>query len=120
MIQQIEKERHDINEESKNKENSLKFLTNKVSRDFFSIDHIILENTDQSCSLKKKLNLNSPEPKFTENKTLPSNSTKKITCNCKNSQCLKLYCECFSTLGFCDPNFCSCKGCSNTNENEVK
>jgi len=44
---------------------------------------------------------------------------KKITCNCKNSQCLKLYCECFSKLAFCDPEICSCKGCANTEENEV-
>lgn len=44
---------------------------------------------------------------------------KKLTCNCKNSQCLKLYCECFSKMAFCDPEFCSCKGCANTQENEV-
>lgn len=45
--------------------------------------------------------------------------TKKITCNCKNSQCLKLYCECFSKLAYCDPEICCCKGCANTKENEV-
>jgi len=44
---------------------------------------------------------------------------KKISCNCKNSQCLKLYCECFSKLAFCDPEICGCKGCANTKENEV-
>lgn len=46
-------------------------------------------------------------------------TVKKITCNCKNSQCLKLYCECFSKLAFCDPEICGCKGCANTKENEV-
>lgn len=45
---------------------------------------------------------------------------KKISCNCKNSQCLKLYCECFAKLAFCDPEICSCKGCANTKENEVR
>ena len=44
---------------------------------------------------------------------------KKNSCNCKNSQCLKLYCQCFSKFDFCDPEFCSCKGCANTKENEV-
>ena len=33
-------------------------------------------------------------------------------CKCKNSRCLKLYCECFSVNSFCGPN-CSCKGCNN-------
>ena len=46
-------------------------------------------------------------------------ATKKNSCNCKNSQCLKLYCQCFSKFDFCDPEFCSCKGCANTKENEV-
>jgi hypothetical protein len=46
-------------------------------------------------------------------------TVKKISCNCKNSQCLKLYCECFSKLGFCDPEICSCKRCANTKENKV-
>ena len=44
---------------------------------------------------------------------------KKNSCNCKNSQCLKLYCQCFSKFDFCDPEICSCRGCANTKENEV-
>lgn len=44
----------------------------------------------------------------------------KITCNCKNSQCLKFYCECFSTMLYCDPRVCSCKKCFNNSKNEVK
>lgn len=55
---------------------------------------------------------------FKKNNT--EKTVKKITCNCKNSQCLKLYCECFAKLAFCDPDICSCKGCANTKENEVK
>jgi protein lin-54 len=34
-------------------------------------------------------------------------------CNCKRSQCLKLYCDCFSMGGFCDAS-CSCVSCCNT------
>ncbi|KAJ1259264.1 hypothetical protein BS78_10G141000 [Paspalum vaginatum] len=41
---------------------------------------------------------------------------KKKHCNCKNSQCLKLYCECFAAGDYCDG--CNCKQCGNTVENE--
>ncbi|XP_062179100.1 protein tesmin/TSO1-like CXC 7 isoform X2 [Phragmites australis] len=41
---------------------------------------------------------------------------KKKHCNCKNSQCLKLYCECFAARDYCDG--CNCKQCGNTVENE--
>ena len=34
-------------------------------------------------------------------------------CNCKRSQCLKLYCECFAAGGFCIPG-CQCANCRNT------
>lgn len=44
---------------------------------------------------------------------------KKISCTCKNSQCLKMYCECFSALSYCDPSKCSCRGCNNNKENDV-
>ena len=37
-------------------------------------------------------------------------------CNCKNSKCLKLYCECFSSGHYCDPDTCNCKNCENTIE----
>lgn len=37
-------------------------------------------------------------------------------CSCKTSSCLKLYCDCFKTLGFCGPN-CKCEGCLNKGEN---
>jgi hypothetical protein len=50
--------------------------------------------------------------------SLNSNESRTI-CNCKNSQCLKLYCECFATMSYCDPKLCSCKNCMNTVENEV-
>jgi hypothetical protein len=37
------------------------------------------------------------------------------TCNCKNSKCLKLYCECFRQGKMCGPE-CSCKNCQNTTD----
>ena len=45
--------------------------------------------------------------------TNPNVSNKKfIGCNCKNSGCLKRYCECFSRMKYCDSN-CQCKSCKN-------
>jgi len=38
-------------------------------------------------------------------------------CTCKKSQCVKLYCECFLSKGFCSPA-CSCNDCMNMEENE--
>ncbi len=34
-------------------------------------------------------------------------------CSCKNSRCLKLYCECFGNGKFCDPLVCRCGACQN-------
>ncbi|XP_020150693.1 protein tesmin/TSO1-like CXC 5 [Aegilops tauschii subsp. strangulata] len=41
---------------------------------------------------------------------------RKKQCNCKNSHCLKLYCECFAAGLYCDG--CNCKQCGNKVENE--
>ncbi|XP_057861423.2 protein tesmin/TSO1-like CXC 5 isoform X1 [Cryptomeria japonica] len=38
-------------------------------------------------------------------------------CNCKNSRCLKLYCECFASGTYCDG--CNCVNCCNNVDNEV-
>ena len=40
---------------------------------------------------------------------------KKKSCNCKKSKCLKFYCECLSSGGFCGPD-CGCVGCHNNLE----
>jgi hypothetical protein len=42
----------------------------------------------------------------------------KIKCKCKKSQCLKLYCECFQKLGYCED--CDCVNCSNVPGNEKR
>uniref|UniRef100_A0A5B7C2L3 CRC domain-containing protein n=1 Tax=Davidia involucrata TaxID=16924 RepID=A0A5B7C2L3_DAVIN len=41
----------------------------------------------------------------------------KKHCKCKQSRCLKLYCECFATGTYCDG--CSCVNCQNNVENEA-
>lgn len=40
---------------------------------------------------------------------------KQTTCNCKNSKCLKLYCECFRGQGFCNST-CKCRDCQNSTQ----
>ena len=40
------------------------------------------------------------------------------SCNCKNSRCLKLYCECFASGQYCFA--CNCQGCHNNPENDEK
>ena len=40
-----------------------------------------------------------------------------LTCNCKKSRCLKLYCECFHALKFCQN--CKCFDCENRVGNEA-
>ena len=50
-----------------------------------------------------------------------SRQGKKKACNCKNSRCLKLYCDCFSAGDHCMPN-CKCNDCGNfaANESEIE
>ncbi|KAI4316134.1 hypothetical protein L6164_024142 [Bauhinia variegata] len=54
-----------------------------------------------------------------QNNVEPKDSTpkKQKHCNCKNSRCLKLYCDCFAMGIYCDG--CNCTNCHNNVENEV-
>lgn len=72
------------------------------------------------------------QPDFTANKTLfdedslfddlplsddfPSAARSSISCNCKKSQCLKLYCDCFANEVVCSDS-CKCKDCHNNQQN---
>jgi hypothetical protein len=51
----------------------------------------------------KKLNFTPPEK---------SESSGGITCKCKKSKCLKLYCDCFANGEYCKD--CNCTSCKNT------
>ena len=39
-------------------------------------------------------------------------------CNCRNSKCLKLYCECFASGFYCQPGKCNCNPCNNNQQFE--
>lgn len=52
--------------------------------------------------------IKNPPPVDKEN----SKSSRKSSCNCKRSRCLKLYCECFAAEKYC--NGCNCQDCKNT------
>ncbi|GAB4837249.1 hypothetical protein Ancab_002152 [Ancistrocladus abbreviatus] len=62
--------------------------------------------------------LESPRPQPQATPELKDGSLKKQKqCNCKNSRCLKLYCECFAAGTYCDG--CNCLNCHNNIENEA-
>ena len=47
------------------------------------------------------------------------NKNGRITCNCKKSKCLKLYCDCFAFGLGCSPE-CKCADCANVEDNEER
>lgn len=55
-------------------------------------------------------------PKIPASEVKNATPKKRKHCNCKNSRCLKLYCECFAARVNCDG--CNCSNCGNTTENE--
>lgn len=55
-----------------------------------------------------------PRPVFDLKEGTPKKSKQ---CNCKNSRCLKLYCECFASGTYCDG--CNCVNCCNNVENDA-
>ncbi|CAN0139730.1 unnamed protein product, partial [Hapterophycus canaliculatus] len=61
----------------------------------------------------------SPEPStsaFAPSSSASSGNPLAVTCNCKKSKCLKLYCECFQRRQYCSE--CNCMECLNTERTE--
>ncbi|KAK2661039.1 hypothetical protein Ddye_007572 [Dipteronia dyeriana] len=63
----------------------------------------------------EELNQLSPKKKRKKSSTIDSDGCKR--CNCKKTQCLKLYCDCFAAGIYCADS-CTCQGCRNRPEYE--
>ena len=78
------------------------------------------ENQIQSQNTKinrKSLKTNEAANSNVCSTTNISSSEKPLSrCTCKNSNCLKFYCECFANGRFCEN--CVCTNCKNTQENK--
>ena len=57
-----------------------------------------------------------PSPSAQGRKPPSTVGEKRKTCNCRNSRCLKLYCECFASGQYCYG--CNCQSCFNNPEND--
>ena len=62
---------------------------------------------------KRKISADSYTLHTSENELLK----KAKGCNCRKTNCLKFYCECFSMGELCNPEFCKCLTCSNNKNN---
>ena len=71
---------------------------------------ILLEAIPRRIPSKKRKG--SPQAKATSSQT----KEQRLSCNCKKSKCLKLYCECFHALKYCSE--CNCYDCENRPEND--
>lgn len=67
-------------------------------------------NKDEEDSLGVSIRLDEPEAAAT-----PVARRKKTGCTCKKTNCLKRYCECFSSGKICTPD-CACYGCFNNHD----
>ena len=108
------------------------FFGNHMTKNEFIFDYLntnVLSNlslpdTDNKYQIHNQ-NIKPNKKPLKNNESLTSNinstnisSMEKPTfrCTCKNSNCLKFYCECFANGKFCDN--CICINCKNTQENK--
>ena len=127
--------------------NSKKFDYNiqTINTDFNDFINLCQFNNDENKNIENICNYNIPTSRFIQlNKNMTNSNSKKsfskiysnnnnkyiilangqkqinknsLTCTCKNSSCLKFYCECFSNGKYCLD--CSCMNCKNTSEFET-
>lgn len=81
-----------------------------------SINLDIIKKLNFSSSPKNSLN---PSPSLKSQKSysnsfkkFPKKNKKQITCKCKKTKCLKLYCDCFASQNMCSKS-CKCQNCYN-------
>jgi hypothetical protein len=128
----------DKNRRSQNEESEVKKLIDSNIKKLLSkpmlgnLDDLFLPNYDEQNN-----NLESPisnkkievpvfkplSPKKNINpltlQSVPYIPIRKSNCNCKNSKCLKLYCDCFRNQRFCT-DLCNCNCCSNKTNNDSR
>ena len=80
----------------------------------FSVTNPQTPNANKNSRSHKKALKNIEIPTYLNSST--NNSSIPTKCTCKNSNCFKLYCECFANGRYCDN--CSCANCKNTIENK--
>ena len=99
---------------SENSLNDLDIEMNKTPLSSLNMNHPKINffpNIPQILDKKMSIDLNE-----NQNNTFQNNKN-EIGCNCKNSFCLKRYCECFTRMKYCNSS-CQCKNCFNTNLHE--
>lgn len=100
---------------AKQKDNNDLLITNEQNNKHdeksisFNAFNEMIEFCKEMIEIRKWNNLEVPIAK------IPYIPIKKQGCNCKNSQCLKLYCDCFRNNTLCKN--CNCQGCYNLRDN---
>lgn len=62
-------------------------------------------------------NIQNENSELSENPEKPKKSSDSKPCNCRNSKCLKRYCDCFAAGIYCNAE-CKCEECHNKSEYE--
>lgn len=79
--------------------------------------HAIGDSLTHFSSIPVQVSLSQEQSKRVQKKRPRANPpTKKITCNCQRSKCLKLYCDCFSAGNYCEG--CNCTDCHNVSDTD--
>ncbi|KAF3339801.1 protein tesmin/TSO1-like CXC 5 isoform X4 [Carex littledalei] len=80
--------------------------------------NLMTQSIPRTLSTAVAMNPESPNPRpHSLHETNNGTPTRKKCCNCRQSRCLKLYCECFSSGVYCEG--CNCINCLNNLENEA-